>query len=483
MKKRLLSLLLMLLLVITMIPNEQALATTAKSQTGNEVQSLAKAQPYSDWAYRDLVLAQSYGLFPDTWFTKDMTAPISDGGLSVLLAGFRHKMLNTKVVQSVKNIPESYKESPTVEEVINQLYQLAASYNLTKELALKDTKAVTFMKDNGIYTGKNGELALKEHCSIEQACVIATRFVTCIYDKLETGAKGFFWEAKANGNTVYMLGSIHLASTDIYPFSDKLLDAYHSADALAVEVNLFDQAGALGLVNRAFYTDGTTLKDHVSKETYDKVIALGASFGYPESQMAMLKPWYIYISFYSMTMTDSGTATEAATSANLGIDMNFMTDAYLSGKPILEVEGYKGQGDMLESFSEELGEYLVNETIDSLNKAVQGKGSSNSESLDLMLELWRNGDAETFKQFTSFDYEYKDMISDDASATEKKLLTEFYDKLFIVRNKTMAAYIESLLKAEGGKTYYVIVGAGHYLGDSNIIDILSDKGYVITQIK
>lgn len=483
MKKRLLSLLLVLFLVITLIPNEQALAATSKAQTDEELQTLANAQPYSDWAYRDLIVAQSYGLFPDTWFTKDMTAPISKGGLSVLIAGFRNKMLNTKDVQSVKESPESYTKSLTVEEVINQLYQSAASYTLTKDLALKNTKAVTFMKDNGIYTGKNGELSLKQPCSIEQACVIATRFVTCIYDKLEASAKGFFWEAKANGNTVYMLGSIHLASTDIYPLSDKLLDAYHNADALAVEVNLFDQAGALGLVNRAFYTDGTTLKDHVSKETYDKVIALGASFGYPESQMAMLKPWYIYISFYSMTMTDSGTATEAATSANLGIDMNFLTDAYLSGKPILEVEGYKGQGDMLESFSDELGEYLVNETIDSLNKTVQGTDNSNSDSLDQMLELWRTGDADSFKQYTSFDYEYKDMISDDTTAAEQKVLTEFYDKLFIIRNKTMAAYIESLLKAEGGHIYYVIVGAGHYLGDDNIIDILSDKGYVITQIK
>ena len=482
MKKRLLSLLLVLMLVITMIPNTQAFAAEPKTQN-NEIQSMANGQTYSNWAFQDLVVAESYGLFPKTWYEKDMTVPISKAKLFVLNAGLRYKMLNTEMVKNVNEEPRDISEKITVEAVINYLYKTVASYTFSKDLGLGNKKAVTFMKENGIYTGKNGELKLKDICTIEQASVIATRLVTCVYDLLDASSKGFLWEAKANGNTIYMLGSIHMATTDIYPLSDKILAAYHNSEALAVEVNLFDQAGAIALVNNAFYTDGSTLKDHVSKETYDKVIALATKFGVPEAQAALMKPWYIYISFTSLSMTETGTTEEAVASANLGIDMNFLTNAMLSGKQILEVEGYAVQGKMLESFSEELAEYLVNETIDAVNKSLEGKNNTNPEGLDAMLSLWRAGDAENFKQYNSFEYQNKDMLADGTTDKEMKLLREFYDKLFIQRNKTMADYIENLLKTEGGHTYFVIVGSGHYLGDSDIIELLMKKGYELNQIK
>ncbi len=482
MKKRLISLLLVLMLVFTMIPNAPALAAEPKTQK-NEVQSMAAGKTYSDWALNDLLVAESYGLFPNSWFMKDMTVPITTGKLMVLNSGLRYKMLNTECVESEGDFIYDLNDQHTVEEVINSFYSTVTTYTFNKDLNLGSTKAVTFMKENGIFTGKNGELALKDICTIEQACVMATRLVTCISEKLDASSKGFLWEAKANGNTVYMLGSIHMASTDIYPLSDKILAAYNSSEALAVEVNLYDQAGALALLNNAFYSDGSTLKDHVSKETYDKVITLAAKYGIPEAQAALMKPWYIFISFSSLSMTETGSSEEATASANLGIDMNFLTNALLNGKKVLEVEGYVAQGKMLESFSDELTEYLINETIDAVNASLEGKSNSNPEGLDYMLFLWRTGDTENFKKFNSFEYQTKDMMKADVSDKEMRLRTEYYDKLFIQRNKTMAEYIEELLNKGTDHTYFVIVGSGHYLGDSDIIEILTKKGYTINQIK
>jgi uncharacterized protein len=483
MKKRLISLLLVLMLVITMIPNARAYAAQPQAQTEDGLSSYAAGQTYSNWALGDLMNAETYGLYPTYWHEKDMTVPITQQKLRVMIAGIRYKMLRTGCVQEVDEKPYLLPTKLTVEVVMKQMYDTVAAYTFTQDLGLKEKKAVSFMKENGIYTGKNGELALKDICTIEQASAIASRLVTCIYDLLDASSKGFLWEAKANGNTVYMLGSIHMATNDIYPLSDKILAAYNSSEALAVEVNLFDMAGAMALVNRAFYTDGSTLKDHVSKETYDKAITLAAKFGIPEAQAALMKPWYIYISFASMSMTETATMEEASSSANLGIDMNFLTNAMLNGRQILEVEGYQVQGDMLESFSEELAEFLVNQTLDALNNSLEGKTNSNPDGLKAMLNLWREGDAENFKQFNSFEYQTMGMIEEGTTDQEMKLLKEFYDKLFINRNKTMADYIEKLLKTESGHTYFVIVGSGHYLGDSDIIELLTKKGYEIKRIK
>lgn len=484
MKKRLISLLLILTLCITMLPSANVFAAGQNNtQTAAETESYATVQTYSNWAMQDLILGDTYGCYPLSWYEKDMTAPITQGKLRVLMAGLRLKMLNTNGVASSKYQTYRLTQKLTVDKVLSAFYTLVSAYTFTPDLALKDVNYIKFMKENGVYTGKNGEQALTDVCSIEQACIMATRLVTTIYNKLNAGSKGFFWEAKANGNTVYMLGSIHMATNDIYPLNDKILEAYESSDALAVEVNLFDQAGAVELANIAVYTDGTTLKDHVSKETYDKVIAIATTFGYPEQQISMLKPWYIYSMFNALAVTDSGSATEANEGARLGIDLNFTMNALFNGKPVLEVEGYAVQANMLDSFSDKLEEYLLNGTIDEVNKVVAGSSDEGSDDLNEMLNLWREGDADSFKKYASFEYEYQDILADETTVEEKNLLKELQDKIFTQRDKKMAEYIDGLLKAEGGYTYFVIVGSGHYVSDYSVLDILKEKGYEINQIK
>ncbi len=479
MKKRLLSLLLVLMLCISMLPVGRASAAT-----GNELQSFNAGQNFSDWAFMDLVTGDTYGLYPLSWYEGDMTRAITTADMKWLLAGFRCKLLEMDGIQKAGYVSFKMPEKKTVEEVIGYLYDTARDFTFAKELPWGDTNAVSYAQENGIYTGKNGELGLKDICSYEQACVLAARLVADIYDKLDASSKGFLWETKANGNTVYMLGSIHMADTKIYPFSGKIWDAYQSADVLGVELNAFDTTGAMDLINMAVYTDGTTLKDHVSKETYDKVVEFAQIFGVGEEQISLMKPWYIYISFSSLAVTGTGSVEEASQGASLGIDMTFMTNALLTGKPIMELEGYKGQAGMLDSFSDELEEYLLNDTIDSVLEVMEGTNkTSAAQGLNLMLDLWRKGDAESFKQFTTFEYETQDVVDDKMTDTERKLIQEYYDKLFTERNKTMAEYIEELLKADGNKTYFVIVGSGHYLSDDSILDILDSKGYTITQIK
>ncbi len=43
-------------------------------------------------------------------------------------------------------------------------------------------------------------------------------------------------------NSVYLLGSVHLGDSRIYPMNDDMLEAFDRADVLSVEVNLLDMA-------------------------------------------------------------------------------------------------------------------------------------------------------------------------------------------------------------------------------------------------
>jgi len=471
MKKRILSLILVIAMCITLMPTTGVFAAEENKA------------PFSAWAQDDLIIGDTYGIYPQNWYTKGMTVPIKQGQLRVILAGIRTKIVKSGCITKENGKSFILEKYLTVEQVLDIMYDVISSYEFTEDIGLKESSVAAFMKEHGIYTGKDGELGLSDICTIEQACVMATRLVTYLYDALDGASKGFLWEAKSGENTVYMLGSIHLASFDIYPFSKKMLEAYASADALAVEVNMYDMTGAMALAQLGMYMDGTTLKDHVSEDTYKKTIELAAKMGYREEQIASVKPWYIYCLFSALAATQSGDPAQASVAAALGIDMFFLTNAYIYGKPILEVEGLVFQGNVFDSFSDGLEEYLLDGTVDAVNEVLSGTDSEEANYLDLMLEYWSDGDAEAFKKFTSPEFEYPELYEEDVTPEEKALIEEFQDKLMTKRDKGMAEYIDNLLKSEGSNTYFVIVGSGHYISNYSVLDVLKEKGYEINQVK
>lgn len=481
MKKRIMSLLMALVLglsFVSAVPVSYASAATAEKIT-----TYAQGQNFSDWAMMDLVTGDTYGIYPLEWYNNDMTAPITRVQLRKVIAEVRLKLFGTDEVTDKVDTLYSFKKNATVEEVLDYFFTMLKEFTFTKDLGLTGKDPVKFMKNNGIYGKVQGEQALDELCSVEQACVIGTRVVTFVYDQLDAGSKGFLWKTTSGGNTVYMLGSIHLASTDIYPMSSDIREAYASAEALAVELNMYDTAGATQMALSGIYTDGTTLKDHVSEETYNKAVALAQKYGYSEEIIAMCKPWYIYITFAALSSTDTGSVSEATQAANLGIDLNFTTNALLTGKELLEVEGYVYQGQVLDSFSDELEEYLLVATIDSISDLLEGKNeNTGADEIDAMLQLWSEGDIDTFEKLNSFDDAYPE-LSDAESAKEKALIDEFKEKLLTQRDMGMVDFIDKLLKSEGSHTYFVIVGSAHYISDHDVIDMLIEKGYQITQIK
>jgi hypothetical protein len=79
MKKRFLALLMALVMCLTLLP----VATVSAAQNTNAdtqtIELMAQGQPYSDWALSDLLVGDTYGIYPVSWYTKDMTAPITKG--------------------------------------------------------------------------------------------------------------------------------------------------------------------------------------------------------------------------------------------------------------------------------------------------------------------------------------------------------------------------------------------------------------------
>jgi uncharacterized protein YbaP (TraB family) len=81
-----------------------------------------------------------------------------------------------------------------------------------------------------------------------------------------------------------------------------------------------------------------------------------------------------------------------------------------------------------------------------------------------MVNSWQTGDVNALGSILNMSFnEHRDM----------------YDRLMVQRNKKWASRIEELLNQDGN--VLVIVGAGHLVGDENLLQLLRKKGYKIEQ--
>ena len=185
MKKRILSLILALSMCLSMTPS------TANAADLSSISLMAQEQPFSDWAMEDLIIGDTYGIYPVDWYNHDMTAPVSKGQMMVLMAGLRSKILGTDSVIKNTELVSHLEKYLTVEKVLDTFYTFLSGYEFTSDIGIKGKMAVDFMKENGIYGTCEGELALTQDCSVEQACVISTRIITYVFNKLDAASKGF----------------------------------------------------------------------------------------------------------------------------------------------------------------------------------------------------------------------------------------------------------------------------------------------------
>lgn len=479
MKKRLMSLLLMLALCLSLVPTSNIYAAEEAGVTSNQEETY-----FSQWAMKDLLDGETYDIFPQSWIYKGMTKQITQAQLRVLFAKTRLKLLKTEVVTEESRFQLAPMDKYTVEDVLNAFYGILSSYSYKEDIGLtKKYSPTAYMAEHGIFTGQEGELAYGDICTVEQACVIATRLITYVYDALDAASKGVFWEVKQGDNTVYLLGSIHTGNYDIYPFSNKMLEAFAKSDALVVELDILAANKTESVVDNSIYMDGTTLKDHISEDAYNKTIELAAALGIAEDAISQIKPWYLWLSFVNLGTTEEASSEEVMLGSYLGVDMKFLRDAYFYGKPILELEGDELQMQLLDSLSDELIELLLVDSIEAVIDVLSGNTSSaTSESVDDNLDLWHKGDVEGLKKNISIEDEIPDALSAE-DEKELKLYEEFIDKMLTKRDVGMADKIDQLLRADGSTTYFVVVGAFHYVSDYSVLDILEEKGYTITPIR
>ncbi|CAM3617619.1 TraB/GumN family protein [Marinicrinis lubricantis] len=272
-----------------------------------------------------------------------------------------------------------------------------------------------------------------------------------------SGTGGFLWKASHQGNTVYMLGSIHVATEDFYPLHEKIEAAFAESDVLAVEadivhVNAFELQKMMDEL--AAYQDGTTLADHLPAELYEALQNEFKQFGISLDMFSGYEPWYVQMLLENLQIMQQGY------DATLGIDYHFLEQAGEQGMDIVELEGTQFQLEMFDQLSPEIQFMLIESTL-------QAEDQEQDDSMEQLVEYWKVGDEQGMAEIL--------LESTDDSPEMEQYMNILLDE----RNVGMADKIEQFLTSDEPASYFVVVGAAHYIGDDSIISILKDRGYEI----
>ena len=238
--------------------------------------------------------------------------------------------------------------------VLNALYMEALPY----AFAGVDAGPVEFLSSLGVVHGDGADLALDRPCTLLEAACFADRMILALYDQQNAGSLGLLWKAEGNGNTLYLLGSIHTDRNNLYPFHKQLRDIITGVELAAFELDFNSQEGIDEFTAMQTYSDGTTLKDHISAELYQEVVEALAPVGMPEEQVAQFKPWALANSFTALSMLDETSSDNA-----MALDLYVNAKATNADIPVEGVETYAFQGRIFDGLSDEYQENYLTMTL------------------------------------------------------------------------------------------------------------------------
>ena len=252
---------------------------------------------------------------------------------------------------------------------------------------------------------------------------------------------------------MYLAGSVHALSPDVYPLSPAFTQAYQASDTLLEEIDL-ETAGLLSLgpmlLSRAMYQDGRTFDKVVTKETLDLVTTHLKSMPMAAELIRPMKPWMVMLMLSAMQMQQAGL------DPNLGLDKYFFDRAKADGKTVIGLETAESQIDRFDKMPEALQEQLLRNTLEEI--------SMQKGELSTIIAAWRRGDSATLER--------------DVMQGLKKH-PAVYQSLIVERNNNWMPQLEKCLART--TPCMVVVGAAHLVGPDGLLALLRRKGYRVEQ--
>ncbi len=270
--------------------------------------------------------------------------------------------------------------------------------------------------------------------------------------------KPLLWKVSDADNSLYLLGSFHMLKPGDYPLAKSTDVAFDDAEQLYFELSPEEMNNpALGqrMAQAAMLTNGKTLQQSVSAETWKKLEAHAAERSLPLANFQAFEPWFVALILSVTEMQKSGLDT------NLGLDKHFMERAGKAGKPAKGLETGDSQIAIFDGMGTKQQEQYLLDILDD--------SSDMKAKIEELHDTWRKADDKT--------------LFDKMAMEMRSKYPELYQSINPDRNKAWLPKFEDLLKTNKSDDILIVVGALHLVGEDGVIKMLKDKGYKIERMK
>ncbi|KFZ36818.1 hypothetical protein HR45_14475 [Shewanella mangrovi] len=265
-------------------------------------------------------------------------------------------------------------------------------------------------------------------------CSVALFFSSALW--ANTPVSPVFYQVNFQGKTAWLLGSFHVGKAEFYPLPSNISDAYASAGALVLEVDVRDPA-AIGLMRKYGMTPATP--DAKTKAAVDNYCA---DKPYCD-QFTKLSPWLQALQFTMLRLSQNGYSADYGTETQL--------IKQLGQRPLLALETAESQVEMLSSINIKTQWAMVRDAV-----------SAPDSDLAQLVDAWKTGNAKKLSQLSEAEL-------------QRQGGTELVKTVLWDRNRVMASGVLNYLNA-ADKPLFVAVGAGHLVGEHSVVQLLQKAG-------
>ncbi|CAH0338488.1 TraB/GumN family protein [Rhizobium sp. CECT 9324] len=308
-------------------------------------------------------------------------------------------------------------------------------------------------------------------CTGENLLVAMQRDDPAALDKVRAEAaktpngKGIFWKIEKEGvQPSWLLGTMHVTDPRVLTMPEGAREAAAKADIIVIESDeILDEkkAGAALLMHPelTMFTDGKTVKDHLTAEQVTELDQGLKQRGLSLATVARMKPW-ILASFVALPACE---ISRKAAGASF-LDKQIAEDAIKAGKPVAGLETLVEQ---LQAMADLPVDFHFKALIETM-----ALGDKMEDVIETMTEIYLSGEI-------GITMPMLEAVTPSGSDKDDSAYAAFERRIVQDRNVVMA---KGSLPHLGKGNAFIAVGALHLPGAEGLIELLRKDGYTLTVV-
>lgn len=270
--------------------------------------------------------------------------------------------------------------------------------------------------------------------------------VITLITSFSLNAEPLYWRAEKGALNYLILGSVHVGDASMFPLPETITKTLQSSSGLIVETDIRKSHGVT-------YPETKVLSRNVlSSSQQSQLNQIATQLQVNPQDLLNAPPWAAALAIQMKQIERLGYR------ADNGVDLRLVYKATLSNVPVFSLEPLQFQINLLTG-QKDGGKELLESAIEEFDEAEQ--------ATHCLIDTWKAGDLVKLNEF----------------AQKTEMSPEFEDAFIFKRNQNWASKLaEPSWLPEPHGTYLMVVGSLHLVGEQNVLSLLKDKGFKITQV-